>query len=188
MSAMTSQITSHTTVHSTVYSGADQRKHQSSALPAFVGGIHRSPVNSPHKGPVTWKMFPFDDVIMASCQTAYQSGTVWLRLHSIACNSRPMDLLARQLCVIDNRIWYDLTLDDIISLRFKRFLFTGKCQHLCVCSKSKNVRVVYTLEEKRSPLLGAKRPCVLAFYPTIFYQMVSCHTCGYCGTEHLNTL
>ena len=23
-----------------------------------------SPVNSPHKGPVTWKMFPFDDVIM----------------------------------------------------------------------------------------------------------------------------
>ena len=24
----------------------------------------RWPVNSPHKGPVTWKMFPFDDVIM----------------------------------------------------------------------------------------------------------------------------
>ena len=27
-------------------------------------GIHRWPVNSPHKGPVTRKMFPFDDVIM----------------------------------------------------------------------------------------------------------------------------
>ena len=27
-------------------------------------GIHRWPVNSPHKGPVTGKMFPFDDVIM----------------------------------------------------------------------------------------------------------------------------
>ena len=27
-------------------------------------GTHRGPVNSPHKGPVTWKMFPFDDVIM----------------------------------------------------------------------------------------------------------------------------
>ena len=27
-------------------------------------GIHRSPVNSPHKGPVTRKMFQFDDVIM----------------------------------------------------------------------------------------------------------------------------
>ena len=27
-------------------------------------GIHRWPVNSPHKEPMTWKMFPFDDVIM----------------------------------------------------------------------------------------------------------------------------
>ena len=27
-------------------------------------GIHRGPVNSPHKWPVTRKMFPFDDVIM----------------------------------------------------------------------------------------------------------------------------
>ena len=64
MSAMTSQITSLTIVYSTVYSGADQRKHQSSASLAFVRGIHRWPVNSPHKGPVTRKLFPFDDVIM----------------------------------------------------------------------------------------------------------------------------
>ena len=27
-------------------------------------GIHQWPVNSPHKGPVTRRMFPFDDVIM----------------------------------------------------------------------------------------------------------------------------
>ena len=33
---------------------------------AFVRGIHRSPVNSPHKWPVTRKMFPFDEVIMVS--------------------------------------------------------------------------------------------------------------------------
>ena len=44
-------------------SGADQRKHQSSSLLAFVRGIDRWPVNSPHKGPETRKMFPFDDVI-----------------------------------------------------------------------------------------------------------------------------
>ena len=44
--------------------GADQRKHQSSASLAFVRGIHWRPVNSPHKWPVTRKMFPFDDVIM----------------------------------------------------------------------------------------------------------------------------
>ena len=42
----------------------DQRKHQSSASLAFVWGIHRWPMNSPQKGPVTRKMFPFDDVIM----------------------------------------------------------------------------------------------------------------------------
>ena len=47
-----------------IYSVADQRKHQSSASLAFVWGIHLWPVNSPHKWPVTQKMFPFDDVIM----------------------------------------------------------------------------------------------------------------------------
>ena len=66
MGAMAFQTTSLTIVYSTVYSGADQRKHQSSASLAFVRGIHRWPVNSPHKGPVTRKMFPFDDVIMVS--------------------------------------------------------------------------------------------------------------------------
>ena len=64
ISMMASQIISLTVVYSIVYSGADQRKHQSSASLAFVWGIHRWPVNSPHKEPVTRKMFPFDDVIM----------------------------------------------------------------------------------------------------------------------------
>ena len=57
MDAMASQITSLTMVHSTVYLGADQRQHQSSASLTFVRGIHRWPVNSSHKGPVTWKCF-----------------------------------------------------------------------------------------------------------------------------------
>ena len=64
MGAIASQIASLTIVYSTVYSDADQRKHQSSASLAFVRVIHRGPVNSPHKWPVTQKMFPFDDVIM----------------------------------------------------------------------------------------------------------------------------
>ena len=62
---MASQITGLTIVYSTVYRGADQRKHQSSASLAWVRGIHQSPVNSPHKWPVTRKMFPFDYVIMS---------------------------------------------------------------------------------------------------------------------------
>ena len=75
MSAMASQITSLTIVYSSVYSGADQRKHQSSAPLAFVWGTHRGPVNSPHKGPVTRKMFPFDDVILCVGKT----GHYWFR-------------------------------------------------------------------------------------------------------------
>ena len=66
MGVMASQITSLTLVYSTVDSGADQRKHKSSASLAFVRGICRWSVNCPHKWPVTRKMFPFDDVIMHS--------------------------------------------------------------------------------------------------------------------------
>ena len=56
MTARASQIISLTTIFWIVYSGPDQRKQQSSASLAFVRGIHRWPVNSPHKGPVTRKM------------------------------------------------------------------------------------------------------------------------------------
>ena len=66
MDTMNSQITSLTIVYLTVYSDADQRKHQNTASLAFVRGIHRRPVTSPQKWPVTRKMFPFDDVIMGT--------------------------------------------------------------------------------------------------------------------------
>ena len=64
MGAMVSQITRFTIVYSTVYSSANQSKHESSASLAFVRGIHRWLVNSPHKRPVTRKVFPLDGVIM----------------------------------------------------------------------------------------------------------------------------
>ena len=73
MSAMASQITSPTIVYLTVCSGLDQRKYQSSASLAFVRGIHRWPVNSTHKGPVTRKMFPFDAVIMMSRSSKFKA-------------------------------------------------------------------------------------------------------------------
>ena len=63
---MASQLTSLRIVYSTNYSGADQRKHQSSSSLAFVRGIHRWPVNYPHKGPVTRQIFPSDNVIMCT--------------------------------------------------------------------------------------------------------------------------
>ena len=64
MGTMASQITRLTIVYWTVYSSAHQRKYQRSASLAFVRGIHRWPVNSPHKWQITLKMFPFDYGIM----------------------------------------------------------------------------------------------------------------------------
>ena len=67
---------------------AHQRKHQSSASLAFVRGSHRRPVNSPHKWPVTRKMFPFDDVIMngGALNTHISSNTFQHCLNSISTN------------------------------------------------------------------------------------------------------
>ena len=91
MGAVASQITSVSVIYSTVYSGGDQRKHQSSALLAFVRGIHRWPVNSPHKGPVTRKTFPFDDVVMIGW---------WLPSRYLtSLSSKSLWFLSRLLCM-----------------------------------------------------------------------------------------
>ena len=75
MGAMASQITSLTIVYSTVYSDADQGKHQCPVSLAFVRGIHRGPVNSPHKWPVTRKML--DDVIIRSSRLRCAQVKYW---------------------------------------------------------------------------------------------------------------
>ena len=84
MSAMASQINGVSIVCSSVGSSADQRKLQTTPL-VFVRGIYRSPVDSPHKGPVTWKVFPFDDVIMDHlCKifTVWQNSAVWVSVNA----------------------------------------------------------------------------------------------------------
>ena len=55
---------------------------------AFVLGIHYWPVNSPHKGPVTRKMFPFDDIIMEIRVWIHKlhpclNVGIWLHIHSL---------------------------------------------------------------------------------------------------------
>ena len=95
MGTIASQITSLMSVYSAIYSDADQRKHQSSASLAFVRWIHRGPVNSPHKWPVTRKMFPFDDVIMWRARTRYTIYHDWWlygRGKSQGISSRGVDL------------------------------------------------------------------------------------------------
>ena len=111
MGAIAPQITSPTIVYSSVYSGADQKKHQSSASVAFVWGIHRWPVDSPHKWPVTWKMFPFDDVIM--CVADPTMTTKWHaphdRVHTLRVSK--LSFLARWILMHYlswTCCWYDL--------------------------------------------------------------------------------
>ena len=86
MTTIASQITSLTIVYPSFYWGADQSKHQSSTSLAFVWGIHRGPVNSLHKGPVTRKMFPFDDVSCKSFTTPFHARAdfYWCFLHRIS--------------------------------------------------------------------------------------------------------
>ena len=58
MSAMAFKITSVSIVCSTICVGpVRNKKHQSCVPLAFVWGIHRSPVNFPHKGSVTRNCF-----------------------------------------------------------------------------------------------------------------------------------
>ena len=63
MSRMASQITSVSIVFSIVGSFIGPRKPESSASRKFV--THLLPIDSPHKGPVTRKMFPLNDAIMS---------------------------------------------------------------------------------------------------------------------------
>ena len=101
MGSVASQITSLTIVYSTVYS--DQRKLSSSASLAFVRGIHRGPVNSPHKWPATRKMFPFDDVIMTEirCTSECDRMIRWL----VAKNKRNSSALAMELRLLCIKPW-----------------------------------------------------------------------------------
>ena len=70
------------------------KKHQSSVSLACARVIHRWPVNSPYKGPVTRKRFSFDDVIMSvlthRTKRMHFICTVWLanRLYQVYSTGR----------------------------------------------------------------------------------------------------
>ena len=73
MGAMASQITSLTIVYSSVYLFS-RRSKKTSKFRAAGLCEGNSPVTGefPHKGPVTRKMFPFDNVIMIRSGAMYQ--------------------------------------------------------------------------------------------------------------------
>ena len=112
MEAIASQITSLTIVYSIVYSEVDQRKHQSSASLAFVWGIHRGPVNSPHTWPVTRKMFPFDDVIMkileqpcSQISKTLGSTSIWYRSDTFASDRYLIDVKSILRYLLSGMFW-----------------------------------------------------------------------------------
>ena len=103
VSAMASQIIGVSIVYSTVFfSGTDKKKYHNSASLALARGIHRSPVNSPHKGPVTRKMFHY----------RWRHHVVWkLRCYWWACYS------VRSL-------WYYMTLSQPFSVSGRAVFIT----------------------------------------------------------------
>ena len=101
MGHMTSQITGISTVCSTMRSGAYQTKYQSSKSPFFVRGIHRWPVNSPHKGPVKRKIFPFDNVIMTSWHSKTHTHT-YVYIYMCVCVFRCASSLGCKVLINSN--------------------------------------------------------------------------------------
>ena len=75
MSTVASQITSVSIVCLAICSGADQRKHQISASLAFVESTATG--GFPHEGPVTWKVFSLEDVIMVRTQRKHDDVIKW---------------------------------------------------------------------------------------------------------------
>ena len=67
---------------------------------AFVRGIHRGPVNSPRKWPVTRKMFPFDDVIMSSYDCIMSATKSWNIKYEAISNSPPQTHTGRIVCLL----------------------------------------------------------------------------------------
>ena len=135
MGTTTSQITSLTIVYSTVYSGSDQRKHQSSTSQAFVRGIHQWPVNSPHKGPVTRTMFPFDDIIIYELLILEEAIKLWHnRLRNAnQCLVKPLQWCFNGCDGISNHQPHDCLLNCLFRLRSKK---TSKLLVISLCDGS----------------------------------------------------
>ena len=91
-----SMITSLTIVSSTVYSMRRSKKTSKLRVTGFLRGIHRYPGSSPHKGPVTWKVFPFDDVIMSM---VHQKPWYWV------CNTGKF-LFSRRNCAVSVSVMF----------------------------------------------------------------------------------
>ena len=90
MDAIASQITSLTIVYATVYSGADQRKHESSASLAFVRGIHRvlaQMASNAENVSIWWRHHVQTQIVLITCSVKYG---MKLLIHSQTSSVQPL--------------------------------------------------------------------------------------------------
>ena len=173
MSAMASQITGVLVVYSIVYSCADQRKHQSYASQAFVRGIHRWPVNSPHKGAVTWKMFPLDDAILR-CNDMYFKVYKHERLLLTQCGLMPangnlsLGINATKTNVCD--ILFAITISPYNNRSFKRVACKISPRRSRMCDWNSRHQFVWSHMIWGTMLLGPGRHAILLQSWFVQYQ------------------
>ena len=105
MSATASQITSLTIVYSATYLMRKSKKTIKAPTSQCAGS---SPVTgeTPHKGPVTRKMFPFDDVIM------YRSAAITTTIMNLKRNNVGITTF-RQM--ISDKVWFSTHSPDALS-------------------------------------------------------------------------
>ena len=113
MSAMTSQLASLTIVYSSIYSRRRSKKTPKHRVTGLCAENSQWPVNSPHKEPLTRKMFLFDDVIMWRCIMICPTLCAFLRkvINSIKSFIICTDLLAADASahlVISQNNFFDL--------------------------------------------------------------------------------
>ena len=113
MSMMASHTTGILVVYWNVCSGADKKNTKAPRHLAFVRGIHRWTVSTPHQGPVTRKMFPFDNVIMY---------TTWWA-HSIKRSNRLFSHIMPHLACLrsDDVVSFDCTTKVMTSQLTRQF-------------------------------------------------------------------
>ena len=149
MGATASQITGILIIYSTIFSGADQRKYQGSASLTFERGIHRSPVGSPHKGPVTrkciylmtsWCLWLWLIILKASCYLNHAISeffitkmTARIILTEISCKFIFFTLEIVGLvqwtwkCILLPNWWYMYNHDYDVVRDFQLITLVGKC-------------------------------------------------------------
>ena len=151
MLAMASQVTCVSIVYSAVCSSADQRKHESFASLAFVRGIHRWTVNSPHKGPVMRTMFPFDVVIMKKNVTPQLTRSLVDTIRGTAPNCQPGfwgPFNCQSNCSRPDDFVYTCKQNRDIKTTMS---FWRNCTEICQNARNKNSIKITTIQLRRTP-------------------------------------